>query len=165
MQKTWVSFLGWEDPLEKEMTTNSRFLAREPHGQRSLEGCSPWGCKRVHDLDTREQQQQQSLVMLNTFRMLVYLLWENVYSSPLPIFQIKLFLLLLLFHRNSLYTLDIYSLQDTCYRWHLSLVDLVKMGFYSLSSNITNELPGEFLGQRSLMGYSPFGCKETRLSY
>ena len=27
MQETWVLFLGWEDPLEKEMTTHSSILA------------------------------------------------------------------------------------------------------------------------------------------
>ena len=26
-QETWVQFLGWEDPLEKEMTTHSSILA------------------------------------------------------------------------------------------------------------------------------------------
>ena len=29
MQETWVQFLGWEDPLEKEMATHSSILARE----------------------------------------------------------------------------------------------------------------------------------------
>ena len=27
MQETWVRFLGWEDPLEKEMATHSSILA------------------------------------------------------------------------------------------------------------------------------------------
>ena len=27
MQKTWVQFLGWEEPLEKDMATHSSFLA------------------------------------------------------------------------------------------------------------------------------------------
>ena len=27
MQEIWVRSLGWEDPLEKEMTTNSSILA------------------------------------------------------------------------------------------------------------------------------------------
>ena len=27
MQETWVQYLGWEDPLEKEMATHSSFLA------------------------------------------------------------------------------------------------------------------------------------------
>ena len=44
-QETWVQSLGLEDPLEKEMATHSNILAWEPHGQRSLEGHSPWGHK------------------------------------------------------------------------------------------------------------------------
>ena len=27
MQEIWVSYLGWEDPLEKEMATHSSILA------------------------------------------------------------------------------------------------------------------------------------------
>ena len=33
--------------LEKERATHSSILAWEIHGQRSLEGYSPWSCKRV----------------------------------------------------------------------------------------------------------------------
>ena len=42
---TQFQFLGWEDPLEKEMTTHASVLAGESHGQRSLVGRSPWWCK------------------------------------------------------------------------------------------------------------------------
>ena len=46
MQETWVKSLGWEDtpgggqghPLQYSCLEN-------PHGQRNLSGCSPWGCK------------------------------------------------------------------------------------------------------------------------
>ena len=42
MQDTWVQSLGWEDPLEKEMTTHSSILTWE----------IPWteepGCAIVH---------------------------------------------------------------------------------------------------------------------
>ena len=47
MQETWVRFLGWEEPLEKEMATHSSILARRAHGQRSLEGYSP--CDRKNN--------------------------------------------------------------------------------------------------------------------
>ena len=44
-------FLGQEGPLEKEMVTSSSIPAWNTHGQRSLEGYSPWGLKRVrHEL-------------------------------------------------------------------------------------------------------------------
>ena len=47
-----VQSLSWDDPLEKEMATLSIFLPGKPHGQRSLVGFSPWGCK---ELDTTKQ--------------------------------------------------------------------------------------------------------------
>ena len=46
MQEMWLCFLGWENPLEKEMATPSSILAwRIPSGQRSLVGYSLWGRK------------------------------------------------------------------------------------------------------------------------
>ena len=42
MQEIWVQFLGWEDPLEKEMETQSSILAwripwtEEPRGLLSM---------------------------------------------------------------------------------------------------------------------------------
>ena len=41
------------------MATHYSILVWKIHGQRSLEGYSLWGCKRVeHDLATKQQQQQ-----------------------------------------------------------------------------------------------------------
>ena len=45
MQEIWVGTLGWEDPLEKGRLPTPVFLLGEFHGQRSLEGYSPWGRK------------------------------------------------------------------------------------------------------------------------
>ena len=47
MQETRVRFLGWEDPLEKEMQPTPVFLPGEFYGQRLLEGYSPWGRKEL----------------------------------------------------------------------------------------------------------------------
>ena len=47
MQEMWVQSLGWEDPQEKGMATNSSILPGESHGQGSLEGYSPWDCKEL----------------------------------------------------------------------------------------------------------------------
>ena len=44
-QETWVWSLGWEDRLEEDMVTHSSILAWRSHGQRSLEGYSPWVTK------------------------------------------------------------------------------------------------------------------------
>ena len=41
MQETQVQSLGLEDPLEKEMATNSSILAWRIQGQRRLAGYSP----------------------------------------------------------------------------------------------------------------------------
>ena len=43
-QKTWVQSLGQEDALEKWQSTPV-FLPRQFHGQRSLQGYNPWGCR------------------------------------------------------------------------------------------------------------------------
>ena len=43
IRETQFQSLGWEDPLEKSMTTCSSFLPGEFHGQRRLVGYSPWG--------------------------------------------------------------------------------------------------------------------------
>ena len=43
MQETWVQSLGGEDPLEKDMATQSNILAWRTHGQRSLVGYTVHG--------------------------------------------------------------------------------------------------------------------------
>ena len=44
-----IQSLGWEDLLEREMATHSSILAWKTHGQRSLIGYSPWGCRVGHN--------------------------------------------------------------------------------------------------------------------
>ena len=44
-----VLSLGWDDPLEKAWQPTPVFLPGEFHGQRSLAGYSPWGCRAGHD--------------------------------------------------------------------------------------------------------------------
>ena len=51
MQETWVTSLGWEDPLEEGMATHSSILAWRIPWTNSLVGYSPWGCK---ESDTAE---------------------------------------------------------------------------------------------------------------
>ena len=46
MQETRIQFLGQKHPLEKGMANSTPvFLPGESHGQRSLAGYCPWGCK------------------------------------------------------------------------------------------------------------------------
>ena len=54
MQETWVQFLGWEDPLEKGMTTHSSILALSSIPWTEEPGrLQSWGCK---ESDTTEQR-------------------------------------------------------------------------------------------------------------
>ena len=47
MYETWISSLGWKDPLEKEKATTPVFLTGKSHGQSSLAGYSLWGLKET----------------------------------------------------------------------------------------------------------------------
>ena len=47
----WVPSLGWEDPLEEEMTLQFIIFCLENPIDRSLAGYHPWVCK---GLDTTE---------------------------------------------------------------------------------------------------------------
>ena len=64
----WVQSLGWEDPLEEGMATHSCSRLEKSHGQRSLEGHSPWVCK---ELDTTERllhfMESRKMVLMNLF--------------------------------------------------------------------------------------------------
>ena len=49
--KLWVRKIPWRRKWQPTLV----FLSGKSHGQRSLAGCSPWGCKRVgHNLATKE---------------------------------------------------------------------------------------------------------------
>ena len=63
MRETQIQSLGWEDPLEKEMAIHSSILPGKSHGQRSLEGYSPWGHK---ESDTTEQIHFTSLPIFSS---------------------------------------------------------------------------------------------------
>ena len=47
MQEIWVQFLGWQDPLEKEMATHSSVLAWRVPGTEELGGLQSMGLQRV----------------------------------------------------------------------------------------------------------------------
>ena len=53
-QETRVQSLDWEDAWRRKWHPTPVYLLRKSHGQRSLAGYSPWGCKRVgHYLATK----------------------------------------------------------------------------------------------------------------
>ena len=54
MQETWVQSLGWEDPLEEDMTTHSSILAWEIPWTEETGGLQSMGLQRVgHSLATK----------------------------------------------------------------------------------------------------------------
>ena len=63
MQEMCVWFLGWEDPLEKEMVIHSNILPGKSHWRSSLVGYSPWGRK---ESDTTEWLNNKTYIALST---------------------------------------------------------------------------------------------------
>ena len=78
MQETWVWSLGWEDPLEEGMATQSSILVwtENPHGQRSLVGCSPWGC-RESNMTKQLSTQGEKLLLCLRLRVFNYKIKVN----------------------------------------------------------------------------------------
>ena len=59
MQDTWVPSLGWEDALEKEMTTHSSICAWEIPWTEEPDGLQSMRSQKVgHDLVTIQQQDE-----------------------------------------------------------------------------------------------------------
>ena len=65
-----VCSLGWEDPLKEELASHSSVLAWEIHGQKSLAGYSPRGCK---ELDITKHMRTTHIVVLSYEEMIVML--------------------------------------------------------------------------------------------
>ena len=78
--RTPVRSLGREDPLEEGLATHSTVLPGESHGQRSLAGYSPWGCK---ESDTTERIMVNVSLYYNDTTKLPALISE---SGQTPIF-------------------------------------------------------------------------------
>ena len=59
MRKTWVPFLDWEEPLEKDMATHSSILAWEIPWTEEPGGLQSMGSQKVrHYLVTKQKQVQ-----------------------------------------------------------------------------------------------------------
>ena len=87
MQETQVQSLGQKIPWRREWQPTPVFLPGESHGQRSLVGYSPWGCK---ESDTTEATSHTHICI-----------YIYIYISPNTYIQILLVLQILLI---SLYT-------------------------------------------------------------
>ena len=56
MQETWIRFLDWEDPLEKEVATHSSILAWKISWTDEPGSLCPWGCKESDSWPTEQVQ-------------------------------------------------------------------------------------------------------------
>ena len=140
MQETWVRSLSWEDPLEKEMAAHSSTLAwRIPWG-RSLVGYSPWGCK---ESDTTEWLHFTFLYDWNVN-------WLFQSCDHCWVFQIC-------------WHIECSTLTASSFRiWNSSAgilsptLAFLEKEMATHSSTLAWRIPWG----RSLVGYTPWGCKE-----
>ena len=104
--ETWVRSLGWEDPLEEVMATQSSILAWTiPHVRSSLVGYSPRGCeesdmterlstKRKIQNKMQKQQQQHQIYKNRSPQPTTSFAHQNIYktsfSAPHPLPKLPL---------------------------------------------------------------------------
>ena len=70
----WVSKIPWR----RKWQFTPVFLPGKSHGQRSLEGYSPWSSKRArHDFVTKQQKQ----IPVFIHKYLFHLFWQFIFSS------------------------------------------------------------------------------------
>ena len=70
MWETSVWSLSWEDPPRRDGLPTPVFLPGESHGQRSLVGYSPWGCKDLDMMEELSTQHQAFLYPATTMMLL-----------------------------------------------------------------------------------------------
>ena len=58
---------GWKIPWRRKWQPTPVLLPGKSHRQRSLAGCSPWGCKRVR------HNQTTTIILLNYYQIITYL--------------------------------------------------------------------------------------------
>ena len=92
--KDMVSIPGWgRSPGGRHGNPLQYSCVENPHGQRNLEGCSPWGCKESDTTEHTEHTQCMCTFYLHNFTINIYLRedmyidvhWSNVCHSDLTI--------------------------------------------------------------------------------
>ena len=133
-QETQVPSLGWEDPLEMDILWRRQptpvFLPGEPHGQRTLVGYSPWGCKESDTTELMEQCHFAWSELLFLINLIVFLIFcaFSFYFSFLGFWIDGVFIILLFYFTgfevaHSILILLIAILEFfTCLFWNLKLI-------------------------------------------
>ena len=67
---------GLENPLEEEVATHFSILAGNFHGQRSLEGCSPWGHNQTYSMHSSRIVHRSSHSIFQSIAKLCFLKTE-----------------------------------------------------------------------------------------
>ena len=127
----WVQSLGWEDPLEKEMTTQPNILAweilwtEEPGGLQSMGLQKSWAWLSNYTATTMLS------IFSRAYWLFVYFLQRNVYSSTLLILKIGCFVVVELYF----FTHYGYSLSDI---WFANMFSHFSHSFHSFDSVLLN---------------------------
>ena len=178
MRETWVRFLGWEDPLEKEMATRSSILAWRTPWTEEPGGLQSTGSQRVgHDWAT-----SLSLSYISEYHSLCR------YFSFVYLLQYFLAAVLVIFiFGNFSCIISLITPSFLCSVWNIYYLNIECLPLFraSLVAQRIKHLPamqeswvgmipwrrkwqptkvflpGESHGQRSLAGYSPRGRKES----
>ena len=66
------SSLDQEDPWRRELQPSPVFLLGKSHGQRSLTGYSPWGCKESDTAEHEHRQAYRGNIFTNIFDNLLF---------------------------------------------------------------------------------------------
>ena len=89
MQETWVPSLGWEEPLEEGIIPTPVSWPGESHGQGSLAGYCPGGCRRAgHDSDYTTTMRSVGSPPGGLFLRLGAGVLGNIHSALIPLPEI-----------------------------------------------------------------------------
>ena len=106
-----------------------------------------------------------ALVILNIFScahrpyIYIYIMWKNVYLGPLPILKLYFLVLLILSCMSSLASLVVQTVKNLSAMWETRIWSLGQKDPWKMEWRPLQ--PGKNHGQRSLVGYNPWGCKES----
>ena len=162
MPETWVQSLGWEDLLEKEMATHSSILAWKIPWTAKPGRLQSMGSQRVgHDLGTS----------LHFTRFVITFTAAVTVQSDFGAQENKICDNLRILFWTSLMAQGSPDGKSLCQQCRRPYLDpwVGKIPWRRKRQPTPVFLPGKSHGQKSLVGYSPWGCKELdtteRLSF
>ena len=144
IQERWVQSLGQEDPLKKEIVTHCSILAWKAQWTKEPGGWESKGSQSWTPLSTHAHTQTQSEYIWFSFSFQQCFTFGISYLASLVVHTVKVSCLQ---RRRPKFN-----------PW------VRKIPWRKAWRSTPVVLPGEFHGQRSLMGYSPWGCKDLDIT-